>query len=62
MSAPEPDQPHIDPAVVLAKIEQRGELGAALVREAHFHVLAEHYAAELGRLRQDTAKPDAAVS
>lgn len=46
------DAPQIDPRLILAKVEQRSELGAALVYGASMHVLAEHYAAELGRLKQ----------
>lgn len=62
MSSPEPEPVSVDPAVVLNKVQQGSELGAALVKAASWQVLAEHYAAELGRLRQDTAKSDAAVS
>ncbi len=51
----EPDPVQVDPRMVLAKIEGRGELGAALVYGAHMAVLAEHYAAECGRLRDAAA-------
>lgn len=57
MSAPTPpSSPEIDPKLVLAYIERGGELGACLVREARWRIVADHLAAENAELRK--AAPD----
>lgn len=50
--------PSIDPKLVLAYIERSGELGAALVREAHWHIAADHLLVENKELREQVAATD----
>lgn len=62
MTDPAPASPaaeplQIDPALVLTKVQQTGELGAALVRAASWEVAAEHYAAQVAELRKQLDAP-----